>query len=236
MTRTPLCSCSESTERPDPSGTEPTRSYSSNALCKRGIRPSLIRSVSTNSLRQSGDVPLGELLEKLVAAVGDRSSEVPAIPGLEIQDRSSMVCFQTLQPRHDLSLSNQRATTASPGITTGPVYRPIRSLLIRRISPTTLRIAWKKRTTCRRADSSPRPQRRAEAALIPLSPTSFGDHTEERPGPCGELSHDPHDRERPTTKLKVDYTRRLAELMAARGLHDTTDRTPLSAEGDIALS
>lgn len=37
-------------------------------------------------------------------------------------------------------------------------------------------------------------------------------------------------------KRKVDYTWRLAELMAARGLHNTTDLIPLLAERDIALS
>ena len=31
-------------------------------------------------------------------------------------------------------------------------------------------------------------------------------------------------------KRKVDYTWRLAELMAARGLHNTTDLIPLLAE------
>ncbi|MDT5220626.1 MAG: hypothetical protein QOF15_2731 [Mycobacterium sp.] len=33
-------------------------------------------------------------------------------------------------------------------------------------------------------------------------------------------------------KRKVDYTWRLAELMAARGLHNTTDLIPLLAERD----
>ena len=37
-------------------------------------------------------------------------------------------------------------------------------------------------------------------------------------------------------KRKVDYTWRLAELMAARGLHNTTDLIPLLAERDINLS
>lgn len=37
-------------------------------------------------------------------------------------------------------------------------------------------------------------------------------------------------------KRKVDYTWRLAELMAARGLHNTTDLIPLLAERDISLS
>ena len=37
-------------------------------------------------------------------------------------------------------------------------------------------------------------------------------------------------------KRKVDYTWRLAELMAARGLHNTTDLIPLLAERDITLS
>ena len=37
-------------------------------------------------------------------------------------------------------------------------------------------------------------------------------------------------------KRTVDYTWRLAELMAARGLHNTTDLMPLLAERDITLS
>lgn len=37
-------------------------------------------------------------------------------------------------------------------------------------------------------------------------------------------------------KRKVDYTWRLAELMAPRELHNTTDLIPLLAERDITLS
>ncbi|WP_348695953.1 helix-turn-helix transcriptional regulator [uncultured Nocardioides sp.] len=37
-------------------------------------------------------------------------------------------------------------------------------------------------------------------------------------------------------KRKVDYTWRLAELMAARGLHNTTELIPLLAERGITLS
>ena len=37
-------------------------------------------------------------------------------------------------------------------------------------------------------------------------------------------------------KRKVDYQWRLAELMAARGLHNTTDLIPLLGERDITLS
>lgn len=37
-------------------------------------------------------------------------------------------------------------------------------------------------------------------------------------------------------KRKVDYQWRLAELMAARGLHNTTDLIPLFGERDITLS
>lgn len=37
-------------------------------------------------------------------------------------------------------------------------------------------------------------------------------------------------------KRKVDYIWRLPELMAARGLHNTTDLTPLLAERDVVLS
>jgi DNA-binding Xre family transcriptional regulator len=37
-------------------------------------------------------------------------------------------------------------------------------------------------------------------------------------------------------RRQVDYTWRLAELMAARGLHNTTDLIPLLAERGITLS
>ncbi|WP_106847994.1 helix-turn-helix transcriptional regulator [Blastococcus sp. Marseille-P5729] len=37
-------------------------------------------------------------------------------------------------------------------------------------------------------------------------------------------------------RREVDYTWRLAELMAARGLHNTTELIPLLAERGIALS
>lgn len=37
-------------------------------------------------------------------------------------------------------------------------------------------------------------------------------------------------------KRTVDYTWRLAELMAARGMHNTTELTPLLAERGILLS
>lgn len=37
-------------------------------------------------------------------------------------------------------------------------------------------------------------------------------------------------------RRKVEYTWRLSELMAARGLHNTTDLIPLLAERDITLS
>ncbi|WP_372699255.1 helix-turn-helix domain-containing protein [Arthrobacter sp. JSM 101049] len=37
-------------------------------------------------------------------------------------------------------------------------------------------------------------------------------------------------------KRQVEYTWRLAELMAARGLHNTTDLIPLLAERGISLS
>lgn len=37
-------------------------------------------------------------------------------------------------------------------------------------------------------------------------------------------------------KREVDYTWRLPELMAARGLHNTTELIPLLAERDIVLS
>src|SRR5215472_18750132 len=61
-------------------------------------------------------------------------------------------------------------------------------------------------------------------------------HAQERSGPYGEGSHGTQDRGRHIMKRKVDYTWRLAELMAARGLHNTTDLIPLLAERDITLS
>jgi hypothetical protein len=42
-------------------------------------------------------VPVGELVEELVAAVGDRGSEVGAVRQLEGQDRRGMASIQPLQ-------------------------------------------------------------------------------------------------------------------------------------------
>src|SRR3546814_7080265 len=61
-------------------------------------------------------------------------------------------------------------------------------------------------------------------------------HPQDRAGPYGDRSHATQDRGRHIMKRKGDYTWRLAELMAARGLHNTTDLIPLLAERDITLS
>lgn len=61
-------------------------------------------------------------------------------------------------------------------------------------------------------------------------------HTQERPGSYGEGSNAAPDRGRHIMKRKVDYIWRLPELMAARGLHNTTDLIPLLQERDITLS
>ncbi|MGI9005291.1 MAG: hypothetical protein ACR2FU_03680 [Streptosporangiaceae bacterium] len=45
-------------------------------------------------------MPLGELVEEVVAAVGDRGSEVGAVRQLEGQDRRGMVSMQPLQLGH----------------------------------------------------------------------------------------------------------------------------------------
>lgn len=42
--------------------------------------------------------------------------------------------------------------------------------------------------------------------------------------------------ERPVVRREVEYKWRLSELMAARGLHNTTDLIPLLAERGITLS
>jgi hypothetical protein len=64
----------------------------------------VVRTVAALLLCQPGVVPLGELFEELITTIGDRSSEVGAIRGLEIQDCRSVVGSQTLQLRHDLTL------------------------------------------------------------------------------------------------------------------------------------
>jgi hypothetical protein len=52
-------------------------------------------------LSQQGMVPLGELVEELIAAVGDEAAEVVAVGPLEGQDRRRMVGVQPLQFGHD---------------------------------------------------------------------------------------------------------------------------------------
>jgi len=47
-------------------------------------------------LRQPGVVPLGELLEELITAIGHRSGEIGAVRELELQDCWSVVGSQTL--------------------------------------------------------------------------------------------------------------------------------------------
>jgi hypothetical protein len=56
-------------------------------------------------LGQQGVVPRGEVLEVLVAAVGDRSSEVATVARLENQDRLGMIGSQGLQLGHRTRLS-----------------------------------------------------------------------------------------------------------------------------------
>src|SRR3546814_3943325 len=48
-------------------------------------------------------------------------------------------------------------------------------------------------------------------------------HPQDRAGPYGDRSHATQDRGRHIMKRKVDYTWRLAELMAARGLHNRSE-------------
>src|SRR3546814_17669318 len=61
-------------------------------------------------------------------------------------------------------------------------------------------------------------------------------HPQDRAGPYGDRSHATQDRGRHIMKRKVDSTWRLAELMAARGLHNTTDLIPMLAARAIPLS
>lgn len=51
-------------------------------------------------LGQRGVVPVGELVEEVVAAVGDRGSEVGAVRQLEGQDRRGVADMQPLQLGH----------------------------------------------------------------------------------------------------------------------------------------
>jgi hypothetical protein len=51
-------------------------------------------------LGQHGVVPVGELVEELVAAVGDRGREVGAVRQLERQDRRRVTGIQPLQLGH----------------------------------------------------------------------------------------------------------------------------------------
>src|SRR4029077_17782610 len=51
-------------------------------------------------LSQQGAIPVGELVEELVATVRDRSSEVGAVHQLEGQDRRGMAGTQLLQLGH----------------------------------------------------------------------------------------------------------------------------------------
>lgn len=51
-------------------------------------------------LSQQRAAPIRELVVKLVAAVGDRGSELGAARQLKRQDRRRMVSTQLLQPRH----------------------------------------------------------------------------------------------------------------------------------------
>ena len=54
-------------------------------------------------------MPLGELVEELIAAVGDEGSEVGAVRQLEGQDRRGMVGMQPLQLGHGPTLPRWRA-------------------------------------------------------------------------------------------------------------------------------
>ena len=62
-------------------------------------------------LCQEGVVALGEVLEVLVAAVGDRGREVGPVRQLERQDRRRVIDSQGLQLRHRTRLSSR----VSPG-------------------------------------------------------------------------------------------------------------------------
>src|SRR6185312_15170468 len=55
-------------------------------------------------LSQQGGIPVGELVEELITAVGDRGSEVGPVHQLEGQDRRSIASMQTLQLGHGPTL------------------------------------------------------------------------------------------------------------------------------------
>jgi hypothetical protein len=60
-------------------------------------------------LGQQRAVPLGELVEELIAPVRDRGSEVGAVRQFEGQDRRGMVGSQALQLGHRPTLRRWRA-------------------------------------------------------------------------------------------------------------------------------
>ena len=68
-------------------------------------------------LSQPGAVPVGEVLEEGVTAVGDRGGEVGAVRQFEGQDRRGMAGIQPLQLGHQMTLPRRRvqATRVSAG-------------------------------------------------------------------------------------------------------------------------
>jgi len=61
-------------------------------------------------LGQHRTVPLGELIEEVVAAIGDGGGEVGAVRPLEREDRGLMARVQGLKLRHGLTLTPRRAS------------------------------------------------------------------------------------------------------------------------------
>src|SRR6516225_715493 len=60
-------------------------------------------------LGQQGAVSLGEMVEELIAAVGDKGGEVGAVRQFEGQDRRGMVGAQALQLGHRPTLLSSEA-------------------------------------------------------------------------------------------------------------------------------
>ena len=99
-------------------------------LCDRHFRVFRPRvgSRSVNGRGAEGMMPLGEMLEVLVATVRYRRREVGPILCLESQDRSGMIRSQALQPRHHPRLSMPRIRQAQPqfrGVLVGGPITPV---------------------------------------------------------------------------------------------------------------
>jgi hypothetical protein len=93
---------------------DPVADLSSAILEAVQVEPAQNRAILSNEhvegadagllLGQQGIVPLGEPVEELVTAVGDRGGEVDAVGQLEGEDRRGMAGSQALQLWHSTTL------------------------------------------------------------------------------------------------------------------------------------